>query len=63
MLDYRVNENDTKNNGVSVFLGKSKKILGKQISTLRINALALLSFTIAILFYLGIILRKQSLKV
>ena len=63
MLDYRVNENDTKNNGVSVFLGKSKKILGKKISTLRINALALLSFTIAILFYLGIILRKQSLKV
>jgi len=62
-LDYRAHENNTKDKGINVFLGKSKKILGKQISTLRINALVLLSFTLVILFNLGVILRKQSLKV
>lgn len=63
MLDYRIHENDNKNKDINVFLGKSKKILDKQISTLRMNALVLLSFTLAILFYLSLILRKQSLKV
>jgi ABC-type multidrug transport system ATPase subunit len=63
MLDYRIHENDNKNKGINVFLGKSKKILDKQISTLQMNALVLLSFTLAILFYLSLILRKQSLKV
>jgi len=59
ILDYRIHENTQAN----VFLSKSKKILDKELSTLAINTVALNLFTLAILFCLTLILRKQSLKV
>ena len=63
LLDYRIHENDTKNEGTNIFLAKSKKILGQQFSTLWINALVIFCFILTILFYLGLVLRRQSLKV
>ena len=63
LLDYRIHENDTKNEGTNIFLAKSKKILGQQFSTLWINALVIFCFILTILFYLGLVLRRQSLEV
>ena len=63
ILDYRIYESGTENSEINVFFSKSKKILGKEIPTLVINILVLISFILILLLCLTILLRKQSREV
>ncbi len=63
ILDYRIYESGTENSEINVFFSKSKKILSKEIPTLVINILVLISFILILLLCLTILLRKQSREV